>query len=102
MLPAARRDSTRTRRPPGSRRRRACSTGPTPSRSRTPYRPNRRAKTLDFGGLELAPCAGLEAVERQRPVAAPVQPLHAVPDGFHHPPHLSIAPLVEDQLDERT
>src|SRR4051794_2154249 len=101
MRPTARRGSTRTRRRPGSARRRPCSTRPTPSRSRIPYRRSRRTKTLDFGGLELAPCAGLEAFERQRAVAAAVQPLHTVPDCLDHAPHLTVAAFVEDELDHR-
>ena len=87
--------STRTRRTPGSRRRRACSTRPTPSRSRTPCRRTHRTKTLDLGGLELAPRAGLEPFERQRAVAAAVEPLHAVADRLEHALHLAVAPFVE-------
>src|SRR6478752_8203640 len=83
---------------PGSRRRRACSTAPTPSRSRIP---RNAAKTLHFGGLELAPLAGLEPFERQVRVAGAVQRLHPVADRLEHALDLTVAPFVDRQLDRR-
>src|SRR3954449_10695195 len=93
--PGSRRSET-IRPGPGSRRRRACSTAPTPSRSRIP---RNGTKTLHFGGLELAPLAGLEPFERQVRVAGAVQRLHAVTDGLEHALDLTIAPFVDRQLD---
>src|SRR5207237_9611757 len=59
----------------------------------------RRPELLDLGGLELAPLAGLEPAERERPVARAVQPQHGVADRGEHPLHLVLAALVHRQLD---
>src|SRR6478609_9667370 len=98
MRRPARPRSGTIRRRRGSRRRRACSTAPTPSRSRIP---RNAAKTLHFGGLEFAPLAGLEPFERQVRVAGAVQRLHAIADGLEHALDLAVAPFVDRQLDRR-
>jgi len=57
---------------------------------------------MHFGGLELAPSAGLEAFERQGAVPAAVQVHDAMADGLEHPPDLAVAALVQNELELRT
>jgi hypothetical protein len=52
-----------------------------------------------FGGLELAPRAGLEPFERQARVTAAVEADHRVADGFEHPLDLVLAALVNRELE---
>ena len=56
------------------------------------------AKTSHFGGLELAPLAGLEPFERQSRIDAAVQAADGVTDRLEHPADLSVSALVEGEL----
>src|SRR5438067_13052098 len=94
MRPRTTARSTRAMPRPGSARARRCSTPPRSS----PRRRN-RMQLRHFGGLELAPSAGLEAFERQRAVAAAMETLDVVADRFEHPPHLAVSSLMDGQLD---
>src|SRR5262249_30597558 len=61
--------------------------------------PSAASEPLDLGGLELAPPAGLEPLQRQPCIGAPMQLPHRVADGREHPLHLVLAALVDRQLD---
>ena len=57
------------------------------------------AECGELGGRELAPLAGLEAVDGQRPVAAAMKAADRMADGGEHALHLVLPALVEDELD---
>ena len=62
---------------------------------RSPHRP----ELIHFGGLELAPRAGLEPFEGQPRVAAAVEPHDRVADRRAHALDLMLAALVQHELD---
>src|SRR5437016_14419298 len=85
---------TNSRRRTGSSRLRICSTRLLLWQRQTPER-------LNFGGLELAPLAGLEPFECQSCVTAAVEAPHRMADRLAHPLHLVLPPLVQGELDHR-
>src|SRR5258705_12777501 len=77
------------------------SAGSTRRRTYSTRRLQQPPEPLQFGGLELAPRAGLEPFERQARVAASVQPQDRLADGLAHALDLVLACLMQRQFELR-
>ena len=69
------------------------------SRSTSSWRCWCSSNELELVARQLSPRAGREPVDSQPRVDAPVQPPDAVADRLAHPPHLTVAALVQDELE---